>query len=553
MFLFLSCSSFERDNPFDCKGYNANCSSLGSSELQDEIQGNVFTDARDGEKYEFEVAPNGSIWMSENLNYSKDGTVGYCYEIGTVLGTVGANSSGCDSPYGRIYSYKMAMDGNSSQGVCPSGWHIPSVVEWQSIGANATSTSTKVMSSEFYVLAGNYDPAKGWKERGSDGFYWTSNGSNSFAYIGYYISGNSSTPLNFNTQTANVSGDYFSVRCVKDNDYMTCNGVQFSPAINGCSNGVIKPKCGKYLYDPANEFCYRNAVYPKCSGKEYNGETQFCSGGSIETRPCQYQPEWCNGYPSVGYVPTTVPKSGACFFVTDITRLCLNNGGSINGINVGQGNINCWGDRTLEQVGITERKDGGYYILVNGDYIGVIAIWEGIVGTYPVCTGNCDGANYEPETHFCFDNIELLKKCGGKTYNPNFHECISEELVCLSTLPSGYFCDVRDNNVYQQVVIGGKTWMAENLKIGLPDDLMYYSYHYTWAKAMDGKASSSANPSGVQGICPEGWHIPSRAEWQSFTPLVNYWTTTETGTYAYVNDIDYAAKTASYPVRCVRD
>jgi len=31
-------------------------------------------------------------------------------------------------------------------------------------------------------------------------------------------------------------------------------------------------------------------------------------------------------------------------------------------------------------------------------------------------------------------------------------------------------------------------------------------------------ASSTSNPSGVQGLCPSGWHIPSDDEW---TELVN--------------------------------
>ena len=31
---------------------------------------------------------------------------------------------------------------------------------------------------------------------------------------------------------------------------------------------------------------------------------------------------------------------------------------------------------------------------------------------------------------------------------------------------------------------------------------------------MNGAASSDANPSGVQGVCPAGWHIPSDSEWK---------------------------------------
>ena len=30
---------------------------------------------------------------------------------------------------------------------------------------------------------------------------------------------------------------------------------------------------------------------------------------------------------------------------------------------------------------------------------------------------------------------------------------------------------------------------------------------------MNGAGNSNANPSGVQGVCPVGWHLPSKAEW----------------------------------------
>ena len=42
-----------------------------------------------------------------------------------------------------------------------------------------------------------------------------------------------------------------------------------------------------------------------------------------------------------------------------------------------------------------------------------------------------------------------------------------------------------------------------------------YGALYTWAGAMgDNAVSSSNNPSGVQGICPNGWHLPSDDEWK---------------------------------------
>jgi uncharacterized protein (TIGR02145 family) len=40
-----------------------------------------------------------------------------------------------------------------------------------------------------------------------------------------------------------------------------------------------------------------------------------------------------------------------------------------------------------------------------------------------------------------------------------------------------------------------------------------YGRLYHWSTAMNNSASSSATPSGVRGVCPEGWHIPSDSEW----------------------------------------
>ena len=38
---------------------------------------------------------------------------------------------------------------------------------------------------------------------------------------------------------------------------------------------------------------------------------------------------------------------------------------------------------------------------------------------------------------------------------------------------------------------------------------------------MHGSATSAANPSGVRGICPAGWHVPSDAEWTQLTDYVS--------------------------------
>jgi uncharacterized protein (TIGR02145 family) len=197
-----------------------------SSSSRSNFDRGIFIDPRDGKEYKFEVSLTGQLWMSENLNYSRNNTLGYCFGVDIDGTNPHQDASGCDNGYGRIYEWSVAMDGNSPQGLCPDGWHIPTESEWSSITDNPTYCGSINMSNNFCISAGNYNtnsqyPPLGWKERNYSGFYWTSSG---YAYFtGLWHCSPTSNPSSdgcMDIQSSGTLDDYFSVRCVNNTSYI---------------------------------------------------------------------------------------------------------------------------------------------------------------------------------------------------------------------------------------------------------------------------------------------------------------------------------------------
>ncbi len=118
-----------------------------------------------------------------------------------------------------------------------------------------------------------------------------------------------------------------------------------------------------------------------------------------------------------------------------------------------------------------------------------------------------------------------------------------EDTVDGGPCPGHHTLTDVEGNTYNTVWIGNQCWMKENLRTrkyadstpiplgtttSSTTDYRYYPYGdsanvdtygylYNWTATMHGSGASSSNPSHVQGICPEGWHMPSTNEWSQLT------------------------------------
>jgi len=133
-------------------------------------------------------------------------------------------------------------------------------------------------------------------------------------------------------------------------------------------------------------------------------------------------------------------------------------------------------------------------------------------------------------------------------YNINF--CLSNN---VGSLPSGeviasprglgewtcgeHLVDYRDGQSYTTVQIGSQCWMQENLNYDNGCSNINYSSSTdvgwcacyannqtncdTHGKLYQWSAAMNNNTSTTQGVCPDGWHIPTDAEWTKLTDYIN--------------------------------
>jgi uncharacterized protein (TIGR02145 family) len=184
-----------------------------------------FVQDKNGNTYKT-VKIGKQVWMAENLNYDTKDSYSKCYD----------NEEENCKKYGRLYR----VPGFWEEGICPSGWHLPSEAEWEELmtatgGKKIAATKLKAVSGwndykgksgngedtyGFFALPGGYYyDYSSFKSLniGNGGYWWNSEEGWLYIYMDSYW---------HKSQDENLTGwkgydyDYkdvgLSIRCVKD-------------------------------------------------------------------------------------------------------------------------------------------------------------------------------------------------------------------------------------------------------------------------------------------------------------------------------------------------
>ena len=258
--------------------------SSSNSDNKNSAKMGTLKDSRDGQTYKT-VQIGDQVWMAENLNFKTDSS--FCYN----------DSAEYCSKYGRLYKwaaavgksenecgngYACSLPSGNIQGVCPTGWHLPSEREWEYLmtavgGCRIAYDALESTSNDgtdafsFSALPAGYRNDKGnyyYAGRSVESF-WSSMESDKESAYSFGWCGDGRTCLSKNAR----KNSGYSVRCLKDNHDLKSSSS--SDIKNSIKMGTLKDSrdgqtyktvtigtqtwmAQNLNYESANSFCYND-------------------------------------------------------------------------------------------------------------------------------------------------------------------------------------------------------------------------------------------------------------------------------------------------------
>ncbi|MCQ2276867.1 MAG: hypothetical protein MJZ87_07995 [Bacteroidales bacterium] len=409
------------------------------------------------------VQIGNQCWMKENLRtttYANGESIS-SDTMNAKFYTLPINSGYTPERYGLFYSWAAIMNGAPGnygapvQGICPSGWHVPSKAEWIELNNNLMGGFNATMCN---MLRENSN-------------FWTSGGGNNQSGMSIRPAGY----MNYDENTASSFG------------YRT----EFYTADMTSENEVY------YVY-------FTNGAYTLTtqSPNEYLSSVRCIKGQGAITFPPRVE--------IIGYTPTT-------YNTADVQAKIVNDGGGIT--KYGMYVTTNPNEHLMfsQYVSIQQRSgniatDATFSFNMNG--LNTTSMAEGVeVYVVAFAINDVDTAFSEPMRIVIMNvpcNTSTVTDASGNSYNTVQidRQCWMKSNLRTTKYPNGTNIETCD---------GSNTRYYKHVNNNSSNDA-FYGLHYTWAAAMNGAPGNYGEP--VQGICPNGWHIPTRAEFETLKATV---------------------------------
>ena len=496
-------------------------SSSSFNPFNPDIEYGELTDSRDGQTYKT-VVIGSQTWMAENLDYAV--TDSYCYDN---------DPTNC-STYGRLYTRDAAAN------ACPEGWHLPSHVEFKNLLINICgSKNCNEIASKIgwmYTETGNVVNGKGSDAYGFSALPAGGVGNKgefvAEGWLAYFwrdaeLGPNSST--NCYVLVSMDYGDYrngkieahvecgykhASVRCIKDtNNFIKETMVD---SRDGQTYKIVTIGSQTWMAENLNyqmqySYCYYNketncdqygrlyawsAALNACpSGWHLPTKAEFetlidiVGGKSTAGTKLKSQTGWNNATDDYGF--SALPAGGYC-------ALC---GSSLDEYFQGSGENASFWSATLNS-----ENDKRAHVMVMGEKYESAGVGSDVksFGNSVRCLK--DDAPAQTEVSSSSQKIESSSSEVPKSSSSMRSSSSSEEKY-------GTLTDARDGQIYKTVKIGDQVWMAENLNYREGHGFCYnstictkYGRLYAWSDALN--------------ACPSGWHLPTKAEFETLIDIV---------------------------------
>ncbi len=389
-----------------------------------------------------------------------------------------------------------------------SGWRIPTSAEWTNVDvAGAWANWNGPWSSDLKLhAAGHLGSISGsLSNRGTDGNYWSStqNTSNSGWDLGFY-NGDCGLPSDYKTYG-------FPLRCLKDAGSSTTTPTVTTTAVtsimqtSATSGGNVTSDGGTTV--TARGVCWSTTTNPTTS----NSKTLDGSGTGVFVSAI-------SGLQSntTYYVRAYATNSNGTSYgnqLTFTTTGCVSPVTPVAGTHVPSATQVVWNWNTVQ--GAT-----GYKWNTTNDYSTSTDLGALTTKTETGLTCNTAYTRYAWAYNTCGNSTSLNLV---QTTSP------CTQWTCGQTIT-----DARDGKTYNTVLIGSQCWLRENLNTGiqinssqqqsnnqiiekycynnLESNCNIYGGLYQWNEMMQ-----YVTTPGTQGICPDGWHLPTDAEWSALT------------------------------------